>query len=132
MPLPLGIGALNRSVLNKATRPILRWLPGFGVVHHRGRRSGRPFQTPVNLFPVEGGFVVALTYGTGTDWLKNVLAAGGCDIETRGRRVRCEAPEVFHDPTRHVIRPLEREILGVLRVDDFLRLRRVDGPTDGE
>ena len=128
MPIPLGIGRLNRAVLNKLTTPILRYLPGFGVVHHRGRRSGRSFRTPVNLFPVDGGFVVALTYGRGTDWVKNVLAADGCEIETRGRRVRCTAPDLVHDPTRQLIRPFERAILGVLAVDDFLRLHRVEEP----
>ena len=131
MPVPLGVGRLNRAALNKLTTPILRHLPGFGVVHHRGRRSGRSFQTPVNLFPTEAGFVIALTYGTQTDWLKNVLAAGGCEIETRGRRVRCEAPEVFHDPTRQLIRPVERAALGLLDVSDFLRVRVVAATGNG-
>jgi deazaflavin-dependent oxidoreductase (nitroreductase family) len=129
VPIPYAVTRWNRDVFNRATVPILRRLPGFGVIHHRGRRSGREFQTPVNLFPVPGGFVVALTYGSRTDWLRNVLAAGGCEVETRGRRVRCDRPEVFRDPQRQEIRPVERVILGWLDVEEFLRLHAAAPPS---
>jgi hypothetical protein len=51
----------------------------------------------VNVFPTEDGYRFALTYGTDTDWVKNVLAAGGCQLETRGRVVRLVAPRLYHD-----------------------------------
>lgn len=124
MPIPLAVGRLNKSGLNHLTRPLMRHLPGFGVVRHRGRRSGRVYETPVNVFPTADGFVIALTYGTGTDWLKNVLAAGGCELQTRGRWVHCTTPRLRHDPQRHGIRPLERAVLGAIHVDEFLDLRR--------
>lgn len=123
MPAPLWLGKVNRAGFNRLSRPVARWLPGFGVVVHRGRRSGREYRTPVNVFPVPGGFVIALTYGPQTDWVKNVLAAGGCRIETRGRSVTCVDPRVYRDPERRGIRPLERAILPLLRVDEFLSLK---------
>lgn len=123
MPAPLWLGKVNRAGFNRLSRPVARWLPGFAVVVHRGRRSGREYRTPVNLFPVPGGFVIALTYGPQTDWVKNVLAAGGCRIETRGRTVDCVEPRLYRDPDRRGIRPLERAILPLLRVDEFLSLR---------
>jgi deazaflavin-dependent oxidoreductase (nitroreductase family) len=92
-----------------------------------GRRSGRPYRTPVNLFPVDGGYVIALTSGPDTDWLKNVLVAGGCDLEVRGRRVRCTSPIVFHDPSAARIRLPERPILRLLAVADFVSLTADDG-----
>jgi deazaflavin-dependent oxidoreductase (nitroreductase family) len=122
VPIPKRVGRWNRVGANRLTRPILRHLPGFGVVEHRGRRSGRVFHTPVNLFPVEGGFVIALTYGPDTDWVKNVLAAGGCHIVTRGRRVACREPVLYRDPARRDIRPVERVALAALGVEHFLRL----------
>ncbi len=122
------MGRLNKVAFNRVTRPLLRHLPGFGVVHHRGRRSGRWYGTPVNLFPVEGGFVIALFYGPQTDWVRNVVAAGGCEIETRGRRVRCEAPRLYQDEGRHHVRPLERVAMRLLDVDHFLELRST-GPS---
>jgi deazaflavin-dependent oxidoreductase (nitroreductase family) len=117
---------LNKVALNKVTRPLVRWLPGCGVVVHRGRRSGREYQTPVNIFPrPDDRYVMALTYGPDTDWVKNVLTADGCELLTAGNRVELTAPRLFHDETRHEIRALERSMLGLLRVDDFLELHVV-------
>ena len=72
--------------LNKVfTNPILGRLAGarigpFALIRHRGRKSGKPYATPVLVFPFEGGFMVALTYGPQVDWYKNVLAAGECGV----------------------------------------------------
>jgi deazaflavin-dependent oxidoreductase (nitroreductase family) len=122
MPIPKVIGQWNKAGLNRVTRHIAPWMPGFGVIVHRGRRSGRYYQTPVNVFGTSGGYVIALTYGPGTDWVKNVLAAGGCELRTRGQAIRLESPRLFHDETRAGIRPLERQMLRILNVADFLSL----------
>jgi deazaflavin-dependent oxidoreductase (nitroreductase family) len=122
MALPRGVAAFNRRVTNHVTGPFARWLPGFGIVVHRGRRSQREYRTPVNVFVAAGDYVVALTYGADSDWIKNVLAAGGCELVTRGRTVRLTAPELFHDETRGHVPRLVRPILRVLGVADFMRL----------
>lgn len=124
MPIPYTVARLNRVGLNRVTRHVAPWVPGFGVVVHRGRRSGREYRTPVNVFPHEDRYVFALTYGPGTDWVKNVLAAGGCELLTRGHRVRLIAPRVYRDDDREGIRPVERRALGLLGVADFLEARR--------
>jgi hypothetical protein len=36
-------------------------MPGLGVVVHRGRRTRRVYQTPVNVFATEDGYFLALT-----------------------------------------------------------------------
>lgn len=131
MPIPLRVGRWNRAVTNRVATPLARRLPGFGVVHHVGRRSGRHYQTPVNVFPAEGGFTIALTYGAGTDWVRNVLASGGCEIETRGRRVPCQAPRIFHDPKAQGIRLPERPVLQLLGVTDFLSVSAYDAAAPG-
>ena len=46
-----------------------------GIVHHVGRRSGRPYETPVLLTPIDGGFLIPLTYGPDRDWVRNVTAS---------------------------------------------------------
>lgn len=124
MPIPYAVARLNRVGLNRVTRHVAPWVPGFGVVVHRGRRSGREYRTPVNVFPHDDRFVFALTYGPGTDWVKNVLAAGGFELLTRGHRVRLTAPRVYRDEDREGIRPVERRALGLLGVADFLEARR--------
>lgn len=124
MPIPAGMRRVNKLALNRVTRPLFRWLPGMGVVVHRGRRSGGQYQTPVNVFPRPGGrYVVALTYGLDTDWLKNVLAAGGCELLTGGRQIELTSPRLFHDEARREIRVVERFALGLLHVHDFLELQ---------
>lgn len=124
MPIPQIVGRWNKAGLNRVTKHIAPWIPGFGVVIHRGRRSARRYQTPVNVFTVGDGYVIALTYGPGTDWVKNVLAAGGCELQTRGHTVRLTSPCLFHDESRHAIRPFERQVLRVLGVADFLSLAK--------
>jgi deazaflavin-dependent oxidoreductase (nitroreductase family) len=128
MPIPRAIGRWNKVGLNRVTRRFAPWLPGFGVVVHRGRRSGRPYRTPVNVFPTADGYLFALTYGPDTDWVKNVLAAGGCQLVTRGRTVRLVAPHLYRDERRRGIRPVERQILRLLGVADFLALKAAPHP----
>jgi deazaflavin-dependent oxidoreductase (nitroreductase family) len=112
----------NRRVTNHLTRPLARRLPGFGVVIHTGRKSKREYQTPVNVFKAPGGYLIALTYGADSDWVKNVLAADGCDLITRGRGHLLRSPEIVHDPSRHTVPSVVRPVLRLLRVTDFMRL----------
>src|SRR5258706_15874125 len=93
-----------------------------GVVVQGGGRSARRYETPVNVFPAADGYVLALTYGPDSDWAKNVLAAGGCELRTRGRTVPLTSPRLFRDESRHNIRPFERQVLRFLGVSDFLSL----------
>ncbi len=128
MPAPRWLGRFNRVVSNRVTGIVAPYAPGFGVVHHRGRRSGRKYATPVNVFRTAEGYVVALTYGAESDWVKNVLAAGGCELETRGRRLRLTRPRLAHDQQRRAMPFAIRPILGLLRVADFLYLSDEPAP----
>ena len=74
--------------------------------------------------------MIALTYGTESEWLQNVLAAGGCELVMLGRRHRLTAPAIVHDERRRFVPPPVRPILRLLRVADFLRLERAR-PSDG-
>ena len=122
MPAPRWLGRFNRVATNRVTRIVAPHVPGFGVITHRGRRSSRIYRTPVNVFRAPGGYVVALTYGVETDWVKNVLAAGGCELTTRGRHVRLIRPQLFHDERRRAMPGAIRPILHLLGVSDFLRV----------
>lgn len=128
--LPRALARLNRVGLNRLTVRLAPRLPGFGVVVHSGRRSGRAYRTPVNVFPTADGYLFALTYGPESDWVKNVQAAGGCELLTGGRRVRLTAPRLVHDPSRRGIRVVERQILRLFGIDDFLALTLAEPPGD--
>jgi deazaflavin-dependent oxidoreductase (nitroreductase family) len=122
MPIPRVVGRWNKAGLNRLTRQVAPWVPGFGVIVHRGRRTGREYRTPVNVFPAGDQYVIALTYGPDTDWVKNVLAAGGCTLLTRGRPVRLTDPRRYRDESRAGIRPAERQMLRLLGVAEFIAL----------
>ena len=128
MPIPLAVGKWNKAGLNRVTRLIAPWAPGMGLIVHRGRRSGRHYETPVQVFPTDDGYVIALTYGPDADWTKNVLAAGSCELRTRGRTVQLTEPRLYQDETRQHIRPAERQMLRLLRVSDFLALTTALAP----
>lgn len=123
MPLPKRLAHFNRRVTNRITRHIASWAPGFAIVTHVGRRSGRLYHTPVNVFRQGDRYFFALTYGKDSDWVRNVLAAGGCSIETRRTTVELTAPEEFTDATHSAVPVAVRWVLAVLHVDDFLALR---------
>jgi deazaflavin-dependent oxidoreductase (nitroreductase family) len=125
------VARFNRRFTNRLTRPFARWLPGFGVVTHAGRRSQRRYSTPVNVFSGTDGYVIALTYGTQSDWVKNVLAAGGCELISRGRRSKLTAPEICHDEQQRLVPRFVRVPLRLLRVTDFMHLSRQPDPLRG-
>ena len=50
MPLPRRLARFNLLVTNRVLGPFARHAPGFAVVLHVGRRSGRTYRTPVSLF----------------------------------------------------------------------------------
>jgi deazaflavin-dependent oxidoreductase (nitroreductase family) len=119
MPLPKALGRFNRSVTNHLIGPVARWLPGFGILIHRGRTTGRSYRTPVNVFRRPGGWQFALTYGQG-DWVRNVLHAGGGELITRGSIHRFTDPVVIDDPG-HLGMPLPiRMILRATNVDQSM------------
>ena len=111
------------NVFNRISRRFAGWLPGFGLLLYRGRTTGKAYETPMNVFKVGDEYVLALTYGSDVQWVKNVLAAGGCDLRTRGRMVRLTDPRLFVDPGRRSMPQPVRFFLGLMRVTEFMRLR---------
>src|SRR5215471_14576762 len=106
--------------VNPLTRLFAGRAPGFGILTCRGRTSGRMYSTPINVFRRGDDYIFVLTYGSDTEWVKNVLAAGGCRILTRGRNVRLTRPEVIVDPTRSLV-PAPIRFIGRLgNVTEFL------------
>ena len=64
------------------------------ALHHVGRRSGRPYMTPLSAYPLGDGFVLAVAYPH-VDWCENVLAAGKCTLTWNGKEYALERPEVI-------------------------------------
>src|SRR6202161_2465256 len=77
------VAAFNLAVTNRITSRFAARLPGFGILTHVGRKSGKVYRTPVNVFRAQKGFLIALTYGRESEWVRNVIAAGTCQLLTR-------------------------------------------------
>jgi deazaflavin-dependent oxidoreductase (nitroreductase family) len=112
------------SYINPITRPVAKKLPTFAILTHRGRKSGRTYRTPINVFQRDNYYFFFLTYGSDVQWVKNVLATGSCSIETRGRVVELVEPELITDPELRPAPPhvrfVERRIAGATQ---YLRMR---------
>ncbi len=97
------------------------------VIRHRGRISGRAYETPVDAVPTDDGFVIALVYGSRTSWLRNVLASGSATIVHEGQAYEVDRPEVV--PMRSVEARFaagDRRGFRWLAVDEALRVRRIE------
>jgi deazaflavin-dependent oxidoreductase (nitroreductase family) len=112
-------------LFNPISRRVVGHLPGFAVLRYSGRRSGKEYRTPMNVFRHGEDYVFALTYGADVQWVKNVLAAGGCEMETRGRRIRVRDPRVVTDPSGRLVPLPIRLFMRALRVTHYLLMRPV-------
>jgi deazaflavin-dependent oxidoreductase (nitroreductase family) len=122
------IRPFTNRVINPITRRFAGWLPGFAILIYVGRRSGKRYRTPINVFHRDGRYVFALTYGREAQWVKNVLAAGTCEIEERGRTTRLAHPELVVDPTGRLVPALVGLFLSLQDVTDYLLMTPVSAP----
>jgi deazaflavin-dependent oxidoreductase (nitroreductase family) len=96
------------------------------VLRHQGRTTGTIYETPVWAVPTEDGFVIAIVYGSRTDWLKNVLASGSAAIVHEGATYRVERPEIVPmESARAYFSATLQRIHRLIRVEWCLRVRRV-------
>ncbi|MCV7361269.1 nitroreductase family deazaflavin-dependent oxidoreductase [Mycolicibacterium neworleansense] len=89
------IARFNKYVTNPLQRLWAPWLPYMAVIEHIGRKSGRPYRTPVMAFVDHKSVRVVLNYGEHSDWVRNVRAAGSAQLVHRGRHYRLTDPRVI-------------------------------------
>lgn len=94
MQLPQRLARFNRYVTNPIQRLWAGWAPSFGILEHVGRRSGKPYRTPLSVFSTDDGVAIMLTYGPNRDWLKNITAAGGGRMRRHGRTFAVSDPRM--------------------------------------
>jgi deazaflavin-dependent oxidoreductase (nitroreductase family) len=116
------LAEINIVLTNRITGLFAGWLPGFGILMHVGRNSGRVYRTPINVFRASNGFIIALTYSSQSEWVKNVLAAGGCELKTRGKEYQLSSPNIVHDPTRRRFPIPVRPVLRIVGADEYMQL----------
>jgi deazaflavin-dependent oxidoreductase (nitroreductase family) len=135
-------GARNRSemsVFERFLRPLIgrvnprimrlagtRWSPNFSLLKHRGHRSGRIYTTPVSALPRGGFFWIGLAFGEEAGWMRNVMAAGECELRYRGADYRLVEPVVLERSAARSQLPAMLRIAGpVVGIHKVLRMRAI-------
>jgi deazaflavin-dependent oxidoreductase (nitroreductase family) len=116
---------LNPVIRRMAGRPHFRMA---ALIRHVGRRSGRRYETPAGARLSGDTFVIPLTFGSESDWSRNVRAADGCSIRLNGVDYEATAPEVVSATeagpvARSAFGPLVRASFRLLGIRQFLLLR---------
>ena len=93
MRFPVWLENFQLKYINPVAVPIARFVPGITVIRHRGRTSGRGYQTAVSAYRKGSTVAIMLAHGK-TNWVKNVLAAGEADVLMRGRFVHLVNPRI--------------------------------------
>lgn len=94
MVYPPTFERLQIKYMNPLVKRVARVVPGLAKVRHRGRKSGKTYETVVT--PFRKGNVIAIALGHGkTDWVKNVLAANEADVLFGNRTVHIVNPRII-------------------------------------
>lgn len=116
MPMPRWWGHINKRLFNPRAIASGKW----PVLTHVGRTSGKTYRTPLDAHPVDGGYLFVLVYGSDSDWVRNVLAAGSARLQVDGREAELTAPRLVGKDealSEEVARPPK-----ILRITEFLRM----------
>jgi deazaflavin-dependent oxidoreductase (nitroreductase family) len=125
MQLPQWLARFNRYVTNPIQRMWAGWAPTMGILEHVGRKSGKPYRTPLTVFSTDDGVAILLTYGPDRDWLKNITSAGGGRMRRYGKTFELTEPRVM--PKAEAAQSVTgwmRPLFGFLPFEQAVLLRR--------
>lgn len=94
MPVPLRVTPYVKRFAN----PVMTHLTGHGwlaELEHVGRSSGEAHRTPVLAFREGDVVTIALTYGPGVQWLKNLRATGRARMHRRRTMLQLGTPRML-------------------------------------
>ena len=78
MRVPRAVARFNRRITNPLAVRFGGWAPLNGTLEHVGRKSGKTYRTPLNIFETADGFVVPIGYGLESHGYKMHWPAGRC------------------------------------------------------
>ena len=117
-----------RTFVKHFVNPVLRNIAHssrgpFALLRHVGRRSGKTYEIPIMVWPVDGGFVIVLTYGPDVDWLRNLQAAGQGSLRWHKQEYVFQKPEPIDAKTAQAaLPPLIKRILRLRGAHEFVKL----------
>lgn len=119
MPIPMWVAKVNKRVFNpmeikRGVRPVLT---------HVGRSSGKTYHTPLDAHPVDGGYIFIVNYGSKSDWVQNILAAGAATLQVDGREFELVSPRVVtKDVAWQQLSATTKAPPGFMNVTEYLRM----------
>ena len=90
---PPWLDRIQIKYMNPVIKPLAGRLPGLSVINHRGRTSGKTYETVVTAYRKGNELAIVLGHGK-TDWVKNVLAAGEADVRLFRDEVHIVNPRI--------------------------------------
>ncbi|HLA17396.1 MAG TPA: nitroreductase/quinone reductase family protein [Candidatus Limnocylindrales bacterium] len=90
------------SLLRRVFRPIMLRVGIAAVLEVPSRRTGTPLQVTLIPWEVDGTWYLLSLYGI-SDWVRNLRAAGRCELRRKGRTEAFTAIEVDGDERDRVI-----------------------------
>ena len=119
-PLPDIVRKFSR-LLNPATiKDIEKGKGPFSLICHTGRKSGKAYRTPVDAAYLGGHVLITLPYGRRSDWLRNVLAKGGCEIMHQNQTFTASDPAILDVDEARPLLPPGKE--GFLQTAEYLKM----------
>ncbi|MBF6148615.1 nitroreductase family deazaflavin-dependent oxidoreductase [Nocardia nova] len=118
MPMPKWWGHVNKRVFNPRAIANGKW----PVLTHVGRTSGTSYRTPLDAYPVDGGYLFVLVYGSGADWVRNILASGRARLEINGEAMELENPRLIGESEAFQHLPDAARPPRLMRITEFLRM----------
>jgi deazaflavin-dependent oxidoreductase (nitroreductase family) len=121
MPLPTWLAQVNKRLFNpleirRGVRPVLI---------HVGRSSGYTHRTPLDAHRGESGYIFIVMYGSDSDWVQNVLAAGSATLAIDGDEFTLHAPRLIPKEEAWTLLPMPiKAPPGFLKVTEYLHMDR--------
>lgn len=91
---PPWLDKIQIKYMNPVVKRVARFMPGASIIKHRGRKSGKPYETVVTTYRKGNLLAIALGHGK-ADWVKNVLAAGQADIRLFRQEIHITNPRII-------------------------------------
>jgi deazaflavin-dependent oxidoreductase (nitroreductase family) len=119
MPVWSWLPKVNKHVFNKlelkrGKRP---------VIVHKGRKSGKIYQTPLDAHPIDGGYIFILMYSSGADWVKNVLASKEATLKVPSDEIDLESPKLLTKEEAQKILPISTKYPPeFLNVSEYMKM----------
>jgi len=110
-------------LFNPISRRFADRLPGFAILSYVGRKTGTLYRTPINVFKRDDIYIFALTTAPRSTGSRTCSRPASATCAHAGRDVHLVEPELFTDPTRHLMPLVVRVVLRFNDVQDFLQMR---------